>query len=87
MDSEKRKQKFWGYGFRFFSAECFLKFGEIRNSARRRGLGRNAGGFFLVPFSKKRTTQSFGGKIRSKEEKKRERLVYPEEYYMYAFCG
>jgi hypothetical protein len=36
MDSEKRKQKFWGYGFRFSSAECFLKFGEILDSARRK---------------------------------------------------
>ena len=48
MDSEKRKQKFWGYGFRFSSAECFLKFGEIRNSARRKGLGGNAGVFWSV---------------------------------------
>ena len=53
MDSEKRKQKFWGYGFRFFSAECFLKFGEIRNSARRRGLGRNAGTFLTGFMSRK----------------------------------
>ena len=71
MDSEKRKQKFWGYGcHEYFSAEksldptsrrrapalrsfashtfprlnVFLKFGEIWNSARRRGWGRNAGG-------------------------------------------
>ena len=36
MDSEKRKQKFWGYGFRFSETEHFLKFGEILDSARRR---------------------------------------------------
>src|SRR3989344_3599350 len=53
MDSEKRKQKFWGYGFRFFSAQCFLKFGEIRNSARRRGLGRHAGTFLTGFLSRK----------------------------------
>jgi hypothetical protein len=52
MDSEKRKQKFWGYGFRFSSAECFLKFGEILDSARRRGLGRNAGKILFGIFRK-----------------------------------
>jgi len=32
--------KFWGLGFPFSSA---MSFGEISDSARRRGLGRNAG--------------------------------------------
>ena len=39
----KWKQIFWGYGFRFSSAECFLKFGEIPNSARRWFGGMRAG--------------------------------------------
>jgi len=40
----KWKQIFWGLGFPFSSA---VSFGEISNSARRRGLGRNAG-FYLL---------------------------------------
>ena len=37
--------KFWEYGFPFSST---LVFGEISDLARRRGLGRNAGGILGI---------------------------------------
>ena len=45
----KWKQIFWGLGFPFSST---VSFGEISNSARRRGLGRNAGRVLKINFFK-----------------------------------